>query len=107
MSMNVCERKRAQRSREDGYQKSRQTDWKARGIVNASYTEYLEKIVAQKSACAICNASIDERSPLDHSHATGVARGVLCNRCNLFLGRCDDDSAFFRSAAMYLEKYAR
>lgn len=42
---------------------------------------------------------------LDHSHTTKGVRGVLCNRCNLALGFCQDDAARIRGLADYLESY--
>ena len=39
---------------------------------------------------------------IDHDHATRRVRGLLCVRCNLVLGRIDDDSALLEKAATYL-----
>ena len=45
--------------------------------------------VAQKRRCAACN---NERSlVVDHDHATGKVRGLLCSRCNRALGFLSDD----------------
>src|SRR5260221_8912549 len=107
MAMSCKERKAAQRSREIGYAKSRQTSWKSQGINPITYTEYLELIVAQKSQCKICGTFIDATSPLDHDHKTGEPRGVLCSKCNLFLGKFENDgSIFLHNAAQYLEQYS-
>ena len=43
----------------------------------------------QKGLCAVCDARLEERSggfALDHDHATGKVRGLLCNPCNLTEG---------------------
>lgn len=39
---------------------------------------------------------------LDHDHATGKLRGVLCNRCNRCLGLFKDSAATIRKALCYL-----
>jgi len=106
MAMSCQERKAAQRARVDGYAKSRQTSWKSQGIIGATYVGYLEMIVSQKSRCSICGTGIDNTSPLDHDHSTGEPRGVLCSKCNLFLGKFEvDGSVFLHNAAQYLEAY--
>ncbi len=42
---------------------------------------------------------------IDHDHATGKIRGVLCHRCNLFVGFCNEDIALLEAAIVYLKKY--
>lgn len=51
--------------------------------------------------CDICG--MGGRVCFDHSHASGVFRGWLCNRCNLILGHATDDPAVLRRLADYLE----
>lgn len=40
---------------------------------------------------------------IDHDHATGRVRGVLCANCNTSLGLMKDDPSLLRRAADYLE----
>jgi hypothetical protein len=40
---------------------------------------------AQDGRCAVCGCEPD-RLDIDHCHATGRVRGLLCRRCNLLVG---------------------
>jgi hypothetical protein len=54
----------------------------------------------QGGVCAICGTPDPEH--LDHDHATGKIRGILCNRCNMGLGLFSDDPVRLQSAINYL-----
>jgi hypothetical protein len=62
----------------------------------------------QGGVCAICRKREDEKSSrynnlaVDHCHATGRVRGLLCNTCNKALGMFSDDPSTLRRAAEYL-----
>lgn len=106
MAMTATERKRKQRATERGYALSREADWRKQGIKGATYQRYLEMIVAQGGRCAICGVGIDNKAPLDHDHSTGEVRGVLCQKCNLFVGQVENQKAeMMRHVADYLQTY--
>jgi hypothetical protein len=55
--------------------------------------------------CEICGERNDNRLlAVDHDHATGRNRGVLCDRCNLALGHMRDNPILLRRAAEYIEQ---
>jgi hypothetical protein len=58
---------------------------------------------AQGGRCLICRES--EATSVDHCHATGRIRGILCRACNAGLGLLRDDTALMRAAAAYLKKH--
>ncbi|WP_131738339.1 endonuclease VII domain-containing protein [Actinomadura roseirufa] len=58
-------------------------------------------LARQGGVCVICLRRPAEH--VDHSHLTGVVRGVLCFRCNGGLGQFHDDPRCLGDAADYLE----
>lgn len=85
--------------------------WKY-GITSDQYLGMLEE---QRGRCAVCSDPIDARTAyVDHDHRCcseskacgGCVRGLLCNRCNAFLGMALDDPDRLRRGAAYLESHA-
>ncbi|AMW36098.1 endonuclease VII [Xanthomonas phage XAJ24] len=68
---------------------------------------------AQGCACAICSRPISlsvqtkdkmhQSIRIDHCHGSGKVRGLLCDWCNVGLGRFSDSPETLRRAAAYLE----
>lgn len=56
----------------------------------------------QRGQCAICGSGGNLH--IDHDHATGAVRGMLCRSCNVGIGHLRDDIALVRSAVRYLRK---
>ena len=52
---------------------------------------------AQEGQCAICGTAAG-RLVIDHDHATGAVRGMLCDSCNLGLGHFRDDPSLLAEA---------
>lgn len=71
-----------------------------------SAEQYAEMVARQKGRCAICGDPPGNRGlSIDHCHATGVVRGLLCTNCNQALGKFRDDPRLMRAAADYVEAY--
>lgn len=73
--------------------------------LDASYGLDQDKVAAllasQGGLCAICLAR--PAIHVDHDHATGAVRGMLCFCCNAALGQLDDDVGRLHRAADYLQ----
>lgn len=71
-----------------------------------SLEEYWEIYRHQGGVCAICNRAKGLRKKLsvDHCHATGQVRGLLCTSCNRnVLGHLRDEIAAFQRCIDYLK----
>jgi hypothetical protein len=69
-------------------------------------SEYERMRAAQKDCCAICasGTTSGDRLHIDHDHATGAIRGLLCESCNLGLGKFKDSAETLERAAAYLRR---
>lgn len=72
------------------------------GVTEDFYKHLLD---LQENVCAICGGvSTDGKSlHVDHDHATGLVRGLLCNLCNMGLGKFKDDPKRLAEAIKYLD----
>lgn len=74
---------------------------------------YEALLLAQGEKCAVCAlplATVSDgfgtkktRPHIDHCHATGKVRGILCHHCNVMLGHAKDSTALLTAAITYLE----
>lgn len=72
------------------------------GITLDDYDSLLEK---QEYKCAICGTDTPNgmgRFHVDHNHATGEVRGLLCHGCNTALGGFKDSPDLLLKARDYL-----
>jgi Recombination endonuclease VII len=70
------------------------------GITQADYEELLAR---QGGGCGICGRKPGKVSlHVDHDHATGEIRGLLCVGCNNALGQFRDDPGLLTLAADYV-----
>jgi hypothetical protein len=78
--------------------------WRER-LYGLSPQAFADLLSAQGGACAICGSKdFGKRGPhVDHDHATGEVRGILCHWCNIAVGCLRDDPKRALAAADYLE----
>ena len=73
----------------------------------ATFTEIDAIYRNANGLCEICGAKRGKRNhALDHCHASGKLRGILCTACNQGLGHFKDDIARMELAIAYLRKHA-
>lgn len=73
-------------------------------LYGMSVEEFESMLVAQGGRCAICRRApgAGKRLTVDHDHATGAIRGLLCSNCNAMLGQAKDNPNTLLSAIDYL-----
>jgi len=75
--------------------------------------QYDAMLRAQHGFCAICQLPETKRGRsgavlrlhVDHDHATGTIRGLLCRDCNIMLGIARDSTIRLEAAADYLRRH--
>lgn len=86
------------------YEKQRRSDLKRR--YGLSEQDLARLFAEQNGTCAICGVEARPEAGLkvDHCHASGRVRGLLCDLCNTALGMFEDDTDRLRRAAAYLDR---
>lgn len=104
------------RERMRGYQRKWYTqggadyhrNWDLKKDFGISLEEYKRLNEEQDGKCAICGGKrmYGNKTGLavDHNHSTGAIRGLLCDPCNLGLGKFNDDLELLTKAISYLQK---
>ena len=64
--------------------------------------DYAALFTSQAGRCAICHSEDKRKLAVDHSHNTGIVRGLLCHRCNMALGLLKEDPVIVSDAIKYM-----
>jgi hypothetical protein len=76
-------------------------------IALALKAQHDELIAELGPECGICGqpAKPDRRLNIDHDHATGLVRGLLCHKCNAGIGLLGDGIEGLQAGIDYLRRY--
>lgn len=77
--------------------------------------EYEQKVRQQGNRCAVCrrpeSAKAKDGKPrrlsVDHDHATGATRGLVCVRCNLIVWALEDNHTTLPAIQSYIDTHRR
>ena len=70
--------------------------------------QYQAMLAAQHGVCAICKKPPTKRRlDVDHDHADGHVRQLLCERCNKGLGCFEDSLQLLETAVRYMRKHSQ
>ena len=85
---------------------------KIKSLYNLSWETYTKMLEEQDGECKICtrDLSLDvseggETASVDHCHASGEVRGLLCGSCNRALGLISDSIENAERMVKYLGKH--
>lgn len=77
-----------------------------------SLVDWMRMYDEQNGRCAICKeeekptrTGIERDLCVDHCHASGTVRGLLCRNCNAAIGLLRDDPLLAEAAFEYLRKH--
>lgn len=99
------------------YAKANRRKWRdswLRTQYGITLIEYERLRDAQDNRCAICGdheTTLDRRTgepralSVDHDHATGKVRALLCHQCNIAIGSMNESASRMRAGAAYLERH--
>lgn len=76
-------------------------EYRLKRVYGITPDDYFSMFDRQNESCAICKEEV--RLYVDHCHATGKVRGLLCRSCNLALGFLRDDEARIMGMLDYLQ----
>lgn len=95
------------------YMKRYAREWALKKFFGLTVLDFQKLLAEQDNRCGICLRPFDlERSArgkdstphVDHCHQTGRVRGLLCNSCNVSLGRFGESVETLQRAVAYLQK---
>jgi len=70
--------------------------------------QYDRMLAEQGGGCAVCGRTNNSKRmtylSVDHCHATGKVRGLLCNACNVALGFLEEDKVRMVSLMNYISR---
>lgn len=75
--------------------------WHLKNSYGLTFEDREKLIKDQNSKCLICGEK--KKLIIDHDHKTGKVRGLLCNDCNLGLGRFKDNIEIISNSILYLQ----
>jgi hypothetical protein len=74
------------------------------GITNQDYEQMLKNQAFCCAGCGLHQNALEKKLNVDHDHATGKIRGLLCGNCNRALGLIKDSFETLVKLHEYLRK---
>lgn len=107
-----CKKKAAQTPEAMEARRARSYKYVLKHHYGLTVEDYERLIEEQNNSCACCSDPWDSvvvrqahaRWCVDHNHATGEVRGLLCNACNAMLGQAQDNVDRLAAGIVYLNE---
>lgn len=84
----------------------KEKDHQLKKLYGITLDQYNQMFTNQNGNCAICKrnqSEFEKKLHVDHCHATGKVRGLLCSTCNQAIGLLKEDQVIILAAAKYLQ----
>lgn len=101
---SVCSACEAELRKNDPCRPERLRKGHLRRTYGMTVEQYDAMLVAQNGQCAICSKHMD-KPHVDHCHATGDVRELLCRNCNHGIGNFKDNTEHLSRAIEYLARH--
>ncbi len=95
------------------YRESHKRDRRNKDLIQKygiTFDDYKDMYLRQKGRCAICGAHqsrLKRTLMVDHDHASGRIRALLCDDCNVMIARAREIPFVLRRGANYLTKFKK
>ena len=106
-------KKQIQQKRQDPAFKEKHRQFVRRHSLSTRYgitpEDYERMLKQQHGGCAMCDTTVPGTGKqffdVDHCHRTGIVRGLLCGRCNKYLGWLEKNADLREVAEAYLGQF--
>ena len=94
----------AAKLRRAGYTPADRFRWRLWRKYRLTFEMWETLLIAQAGRCELCTSPMPDPC-VDHRHADGTVRALLCGPCNLLVGAVERDPILVNAAVSYLRKY--
>ena len=104
-----CAKEITNRWRRENYNPDKKRAADFRHKYGIDLNDYDQMFAAQNGCCQVClvhQDALSRRLAVDHCHASGKVRGLLCDNCNTALGKVNDNIETLQRAIEYLRAAA-
>jgi len=87
----------------------KQYEYNLKRYYGINIEQYNDLFSKQEGKCSICNkhqTTLKNKLVVDHDHATGEIRGLLCKKCNVMIGFAEENIEILENTINYLKKYS-
>lgn len=80
-------------------------EWRLKDQFGMTPGQYFAMLDAQGGRCAVCRSEpLKRKLGVDHCHATGKVRGLLCHSCNIAIGLLKDSVPAIENLLAYMKR---
>ena len=82
-------------------------NWRLVNDYGITLEEFHQRVDEQNHQCYICDKTFESKKDtrVDHDHATGRVRKILCHNCNSMLGHAKENIETLRKAIEYIREH--